>query len=628
MAAQNEIKYIITADGSGLDAATRKAEQNFKGFVSNIKQHWIGFTAAIAGTGLAFNKAFNLAEMAAKFEQSRQAFRSMVTSMGQDAEQLFQDLKQKSAGLIGDQSLVEAANRAFSLGIPVERLGELMEISRAKARDMGITTAQAFDDIATGVGRGSPLIIDNLGLALKLGEANEKFAASVGKTVEELTEKEKKLAILNATVDAGKEALDRYDLSTKTMYERMQSLRVTVENMELQLGALAIRVGVGFVGAFELAKAAVLGLGMALVYPVAMVEKFLNIIGVPGKTWQDTLDQQSKLYKESVKGMEENFRAMMARSEDLVGRVRPPKSLGEGGSLAGAGAVAAAAGTDWLDQLRRLNAQYEQEEARLLERIRDMREKVVDDIKRLTLDEFSYREHMIGREYDRRKEVLGDSLELEEWYSLELMKIASDRDEQAYEDMLKSLKLREETVVESFSQLQESLDVVGARMTYAFQDFFDYTSKGFMDFGELAKRILHGIYEELIDVLIVKQIVGSWDSKAGTGSGIIGVIGSLFSKHSGGLVMHAGGLVPSYHYGGLASDERPAVLQTGEYVMSRRGVAALDRINSGELGATNNYYYIQAVDPQSFSDLVERNPGAIQKVLSDDKRRGGHLWRQ
>ena len=64
--------------------------------------------------------------------------------------------------------------------------------------------------------------------------------------------------------------------------------------------------------------------------------------------------------------------------------------------------------------------------------------------------------------------------------------------------------------------------------------------------------------------------------------------------HRGGPVRyHSGGGVPRFHSGGgfnsgLQPDERPAILQTGEFVISRKGVAALASINKGEAGNMTN----------------------------------------
>lgn len=100
---------------------------------------------------------------------------------------------------------------------------------------------------------------------------------------------------------------------------------------------------------------------------------------------------------------------------------------------------------------------------------------------------------------------------------------------------------------------------------------------------------------------------------------------------------HEGGYIPRYHFGGsvLKSDEVLAILQKGEYVVSRAGVAALDAINQGKITKAEldnkkeiqNYYYINAVDSKSFADMVMQNPSAIVSILHEDKRRGNILWR-
>jgi hypothetical protein len=41
----------------------------------------------------------------------------------------------------------------------------------------------------------------------------------------------------------------------------------------------------------------------------------------------------------------------------------------------------------------------------------------------------------------------------------------------------------------------------------------------------------------------------------------------------GGLFSHNGGYIQRMHNGGIKSDERPAILQTGEGVLSRRDMA-------------------------------------------------------
>lgn len=242
--AQSTANDIVRAERAKNAQLKSLQEQQYGvqvGMMQKIKSNWLGMTAAITAAYFAAQKAWNVAEQAAQYEQSRMAFRSMVQSMGKDAESEFQKIKKASAGLVDNKSLVESANKAMSLGISIESLAGLMEIARVKARDMGTNTTSAFNDIAIGIGRASPKILDNLGIMVKIGTANEAVAASIGKTVEQLTDKEKQMAVERAVLEAGKESLERYDLSVKTSNERMQTLKATLTDINLVLGQGVVR---------------------------------------------------------------------------------------------------------------------------------------------------------------------------------------------------------------------------------------------------------------------------------------------------------------------------------------------------------------------------------------------------
>jgi hypothetical protein len=247
MAELPTIKTPITADDktkAGIDSASkniRNYEKTTQAASARIQAHWIKVQkAALAVAAVAYTakKAWDFTEEAAKFKQSTEAFNSMVAAMGRNAEVELGRIKTAAAGLIDDKTVVEASARAMSLGIPIEKVGELMEVARARARDMGISTTQAFNDIVTGIGRGSPMILDNLGLVLKVGEANNAYAKSLGKTAKELSSKEQKMAILNAVLEAGSESLARHNLSTKTMAENMEAAKAALENVKLAVAGL------------------------------------------------------------------------------------------------------------------------------------------------------------------------------------------------------------------------------------------------------------------------------------------------------------------------------------------------------------------------------------------------------
>jgi len=155
------------------------------------------------------------------------------------------------------------------------------------------------------------LILDNLGLSLKLGAANEAMAAKLGKTVAELTDQEKKTAILNATIAAGSEALTRYDLSQTTTAEKMQQLTTTIANLKLDLGAGIIRAAAGAYGALQ-----TLATG-ALVAAAGFYK--LQQASLTVQSWTSFGDA-AKAYAAAAKEAGENAKAAMGASEELAGK--------------------------------------------------------------------------------------------------------------------------------------------------------------------------------------------------------------------------------------------------------------------------------------------------------------------
>jgi len=302
---------------NALDDMQARSQSTF----ARIQEHWMALTAALAGAFIMALQAWNVAKIAAQFEQSRASFRGMVQGMGHDADVVFARIREASAGLVDDKRLTEAASRAIAMGIPVERLGELMLIARAKSRDMGIAATQAFDDITRGIGRASPMLLDNLGLVINLNEANEAMAKSLGKTVEQLTAKERRTAILNATIDAGQGSLARHNLAILTTYERMQRLEATVQNLQLILGAGLIRAKSGSIALFQALGAVVLDFSARILHAgtaLFSLTDALRITTGAQQRWAEVLENVQKQATKFATQAEDNFRLMVAKSEDLV----------------------------------------------------------------------------------------------------------------------------------------------------------------------------------------------------------------------------------------------------------------------------------------------------------------------
>jgi hypothetical protein len=89
-----------------------------------------------------------------------------------------------------------------------------------------------YESIALGIKRASPMILDNLGLTIKIGDANETMAEQLGKSVEELTAEEKQMALLNATLEAGDKLIAQVGGTTESATDDIARMETSVLNLK------------------------------------------------------------------------------------------------------------------------------------------------------------------------------------------------------------------------------------------------------------------------------------------------------------------------------------------------------------------------------------------------------------
>ncbi|MFA7466956.1 MAG: hypothetical protein WCY82_01665 [Desulfotomaculaceae bacterium] len=76
-----------------------------------------------------------------------------------------QRLKDSVHGTVSELELMKRAVTASNFGIPVKELGNLFQFATKRAQDTGQSVDYLVDSIVTGIGRKSPLILDNLGIS-------------------------------------------------------------------------------------------------------------------------------------------------------------------------------------------------------------------------------------------------------------------------------------------------------------------------------------------------------------------------------------------------------------------------------------------------------------------------------
>ena len=234
----NVIEIILKGvdKSSGAFKKTTKASNNFKDSIKGLAKAATGAGVAIAAVGLTMKKVFDLGREGAAIQQTAESFDFLLDRM-RVAPDLLDRLTAASNNTISTFELQSStmkllAGASGELGPALaEATPRLLEIAKAANKlnpSLG-TTSFLYESIATGVKRAQPLILDNLGLVLKVGAANEAYALELGKTVEELTAQEKTMAILNATLLAGDEMIKQVGGDTESLTDSFDQLSVALK---------------------------------------------------------------------------------------------------------------------------------------------------------------------------------------------------------------------------------------------------------------------------------------------------------------------------------------------------------------------------------------------------------------
>jgi len=264
--ASGKIKQV-GSDLKGLDKAAGAASSGITALAGAAS------VAAVAGLSA---MAFEMTSTAKQFEAISVAGRRMAAENGDSLDMMLAAMKEASAGMINETDLILAANKAMTLGVAssTEDLVALMNLAAERGPALGLSMAQAFDDLVTGLGRGSALILDNLGIVMDLNTVNKEYADSVGKTVQELTEAEKKQALVNSVLSEAKG-------NTELIIDPTQQAAAAWKGFRTQL-ALMVTEGGAVPGVLNAITGALNGItdtlltvtpGEEFAYTAAMLEK-------------------------------------------------------------------------------------------------------------------------------------------------------------------------------------------------------------------------------------------------------------------------------------------------------------------------------------------------------------------
>lgn len=210
---------------------------------------------------------------------------------------------------------------------------------------------------------------------------------------------------------------------------------------------------------------------------------------------------------------------------------------------------------------------------------------------------------------------------------LEEFEKSTDKNKKSWDKFVVGMKIGLDATLKSFGDWGDKGKELASTYASGMQDmfqtfFFDAMTNNlqtlgdyFASWGRMILQVIAKVIAEMIVLFWWQQMVGIASATAGASPG--------GAAPAGGGVMHLGGIIKAHK--GLALGEVPIIAQTGEGVLSRRGMSALggsqnlDSLNKGQsVKDDKGDTYIIAPSFQLWTaEDVHRNRGVITDVIAD-----------
>ena len=200
----------IAADRAAEDALNRKAAATKSASASLMEG--VGTVKGYASQVLDLaQKAGDAAKQLYDFAAEGQKLKGLDTAfktLGGNAEEM-EKLRKATGGVVDDATLQRVYNLGSLFELPKQHIPDLIRLAKGASVALGTTVAKSLEDTFTAASRQSKMISDNMGIVIgDLAPKYAEFAKKAGKSVDDLTDKEKQLVFIQTMIAKGGRQVD------------------------------------------------------------------------------------------------------------------------------------------------------------------------------------------------------------------------------------------------------------------------------------------------------------------------------------------------------------------------------------------------------------------------------------
>lgn len=176
--------------------------------------------ATFAANLFAVSAAFTALKNAAQTENLVKGLDDLGAASGRSLGTLSKQLADTTGGALSLRDAMTAVSQASSAGLSNKQINDLAKVASKASQALGISMPDAISRLSRGISKIEPELLDELGIFVRVDDATEKYAITLGKSVSSLSDFEKRQAFANAVLEQGQKKFAAIE-ATPNPYDRL-----------------------------------------------------------------------------------------------------------------------------------------------------------------------------------------------------------------------------------------------------------------------------------------------------------------------------------------------------------------------------------------------------------------------
>ena len=266
--------------------------------------------ALLAANVFALTAAFGVLSRSAQIDTLTQSMEILSTTGGTYIKSLAKDMQAASGGAIDLAQSFRQVSLASSAGLSTTEIEGLTQVAKGAAISLGRDLPDAMDRIFRGAIKLEPEILDEIGLFVRVDEAAQKYADSVGKSASSLSQAEKRQGFLNEILDQGSRKFQEYaDTVKPDPYVRLGAALGDIAQSGISLLNNVLGPVLSFLAESKTALTAVFG-----VLVISLLGKAIPALGQFNANLATNAALAAKNAKEYTDGLKETTKAQLDKT--------------------------------------------------------------------------------------------------------------------------------------------------------------------------------------------------------------------------------------------------------------------------------------------------------------------------